>query len=78
MASLHSDVLAAQPEALRRRDAERPRLGFGASPAFLSGHPACEALRGAYPLVLGTVFSESDLLPFEEALRIIQDHAEVL
>ncbi len=78
VAELHAEVLAAQPVATRHSDAERPRLGFASSPAFTPGHPACEALRSAYSSVLEMVFDDDALLSFENALSIIEDHAEVL
>ncbi len=78
IAALHAGVLDAQPPTLRRRDAERPKLGFGASPAFMAGHPACEALRSAYSGVLETVFSAADEIGFDDALEIIRSHADLL
>ncbi len=78
IAELHAGVLGVPAGIHHRPEAPRPRAGFAASPAFMPGHPACEALRAAYPSVLDMVFDEAAVLSFDEALAIIHDHAEVL
>ena len=70
-ADMHGAVLKSLPAGLDDRFCERPEGGFADSPAFSPGHPACEALRHAYPDLRNLIFAEKDWIEFNEALSTI-------
>ncbi len=78
VAAIHSTVASGLSSVTQQRKRARPAGGFARSRAFQAGHPACEALRAAYPKVRQFVYSNNDWIDFDEALDIIKGNADIL
>jgi len=78
VAESHAFIVDSLPPGLLARATQRPADGFAASPAFEPGHPACRALRDAYPRLRHLVYSDENWIEFDDALAVIHDSSALI
>ncbi len=78
VAEMHKIIVDSIPAGLAARATPRPRDGFAASAAFQPGHPACEALRAAYPTIRSLVYADEHWIEFHDALDTICGSANLI
>lgn len=75
---MHEIVVDSIPKGLAARATPRPSDGFAASPAFEPAHPACRALRDAYPRLRHLVYSDEHWIEFDDALTVIHNSSDLI